>query len=133
MIQAGTLAELIERAAGLYPRNVAYVWRPLYRARRFTYAEVYSMARGAAALLEDSAIGPGDRVVLWAVNSPFWVAAFFGCQLRGAVAVPLMAQSSPDFVSRIAGITEASAVFKSSALKADPHRACRALAPAGTR
>ena len=69
MIQAGTLAELIERAAGLYPRNVAYVWRPLYRARRFTYAEVYSMARGAAALLEDNAIGPGDRVVLWAVNN----------------------------------------------------------------
>ncbi len=119
MIQAGTLAELIERAAGLYPRNVAYIWRPLYRARRFTYADVYSMARGAAALLEDNSIGPGDRVVLWAVNSPFWVAAFFGCQLRGAVAVPLMAQSSPDFVSRIAGITGASAVFRSSALIAD--------------
>ena len=42
-----------------------------------------------AALLEDRGIGMGDRVVLWGENSAEWVAAFYGCMLRGVMAVPL--------------------------------------------
>ena len=34
-------------------------------------------------------------------NSPEWVAAFFGCLLRGVIAVPLDLESSPEFVSRV--------------------------------
>ncbi|MDT7602994.1 MAG: long-chain acyl-CoA synthetase, partial [Acidobacteriota bacterium] len=43
----------------------------------------------------------GDRVILWGENSPEWVAAFFGCLLRGAIVVPLDAASAPDFAARV--------------------------------
>lgn len=51
--------------------------------------------------LESCAIEKGDRVILWAENSPEWVAAFFGCLLRGAIVVPLDAASAPDFAARV--------------------------------
>lgn len=119
MIQARTLAELLLKATQDYGDRTAYIWRPLYRARKITYSGIGAMAASAAATLEKAGVGRGDRVVVWAVNSPYWVAAFFGCQARGAIAVPLMVQSQPDFVARIAQITQARAVLKSPALKAD--------------
>ena len=44
----------------------------------------------------------GDRVLLWGENSAEWVAAFYGCLLRGVMAVPLDAFGSADFANRIA-------------------------------
>ena len=44
---------------------------------------------------------PGDRVLLWGSNSVEWVAAFFGCILRGIVAVPLDAAGSLEFAQRV--------------------------------
>ncbi len=54
-----------------------------------------------AALLARRGIGPGDRVVLWAENSAEWMAAFYGCMLRGVLAVPLDAYGSADFAARV--------------------------------
>jgi long-chain acyl-CoA synthetase len=51
--------------------------------------------------LEARGIAKGDRVLLWAGNSPEWVSAFFGCLLRGVIAVPLDLQSEPGFVKRV--------------------------------
>ena len=113
MVQARTLAELIAGAEKQYGERPAYIWRPGFRAVRFTFAEVGRAARQAAALLEREGVGKGDRVLLWAVNSPYWVAAFFGCQLKGAVAVPLMIQNTPEFAARIAEFTEAKLILKS--------------------
>ncbi|MBI3945180.1 MAG: AMP-binding protein [Armatimonadetes bacterium] len=114
-MEAKTLAELVTEAGSRYAGQPAYIWRPGLRAVRFTYGDVYQTARRAAALLEQHGVRPGDRVLLWAVNSPYWVSAFFGCQLHGAVAVPLMVQNTPDFVSRIAEFTEARLILKSPA------------------
>ncbi|HEY4045265.1 MAG TPA: AMP-binding protein, partial [Acidobacteriaceae bacterium] len=44
----------------------------------------------------------GDRVLIWGTNSAEWVAAFFGCVLRGVIAVPLDAAGSADFARRVA-------------------------------
>ena len=49
-----------------------------------------------------SCIGMGDRVLLWGENSAEWIAAFYGCMLRGVMAVPLDAFGSADFANRIA-------------------------------
>ena len=38
-----------------------------------------------AALLEDRGIFKGDRVLLWDENGAEWVAAFYGCMLRGVM------------------------------------------------
>jgi long-chain acyl-CoA synthetase len=55
-----------------------------------------------ASELERRGIGSGDRVLIWGANSAEWVAAFFGCILRGVIAVPLDAAGSVDFARRVA-------------------------------
>jgi long-chain acyl-CoA synthetase len=71
------------------------------RVVRWTYARLAAAARQTARELEARGIVKGDRVLVWAENSPEWVAAFFGCALRGAIVVPLDAASAPDFISRV--------------------------------
>ena len=72
------------------------------RRRVSTHAQIAQLAGRFAALLAQREIGPGDRVLLWAENSAEWIAAFYGCMLRGVLAVPLDAYGSADFASRIA-------------------------------
>jgi long-chain acyl-CoA synthetase len=81
--------------------EVAYEHRRGLRPVQWTYARVASVARRFARELEARGIGHGDRVVLWGENCPEWVAAFYGCALRGAVAVPLDEQSMADFAARV--------------------------------
>ncbi len=81
-------------------------WRGL-RVARWSYARVAGTAYRFARELEARGVAKGDRVIIWAANGPEWVAAFFGCALRGAVVVPLDVESAPDFVSRVREQTEA--------------------------
>ena len=67
------------------------------RMTRWSYARLARTAFQFARELESRGIGKGDRVIFWGENSPEWIAAYFGCLLRGAVAVPLDEQSAPDF------------------------------------
>src|SRR5215813_4408982 len=53
----------------------------------------------------------GERVILWGPNSFEWMAAFWGCLLRGAVAVPLDDGATIEFASRVARETNAKLVF----------------------
>jgi long-chain acyl-CoA synthetase len=73
--------------------------------RRYTatYGELAQLSGRFAAELERRNIGPGDRVVLWGANSAEWIGAFFGCLLRGVLAVPLDATGSIEFAQRILG------------------------------
>ncbi len=75
-------------------------WRGL-RTARWSYARLASTAFQFARELEERGIGHGDRVLFWGENSPEWIAAFYGCLLRGAVVVPLDLKSAPDFVKRV--------------------------------
>src|SRR5690349_3242131 len=81
--------------------NTAVVhWRGL-RLVRWSYKQLASSAFQFARELEARQIGAGDRVLFWAENSPEWIAAFYGCLLRGAIAVPLDLKSAPDFAARV--------------------------------
>mgnify|MGYP003288759732 CR=1 FL=1 len=75
-------------------------WRGL-RTARWSYARLASAAFQFARELEAREIGAGDRVLFWGENSPEWIAAFYGCLLRGAVVVPLDLKSATDFVERV--------------------------------
>ena len=66
-----------------------------------TYGELALLAGRFAAELDRRAIAPGERIVLWGANSAEWISAFFGCLLRGVIAVPLDAAGSPEFASRV--------------------------------
>lgn len=71
------------------------------RRRATSYADVARLAGRFAALLEQRGIAAGDRVLIWGENSAEWIAAFYGCLLRGAVAVPLDAYGSAEFAGRV--------------------------------
>src|SRR5436853_7761551 len=99
--------------------EVAYVQRSGYRIQRWSYRQVADMAAQFARELEARSIGKGDRVLLWGENSAQWVAAFFGCLLRGAVAVPMDRIAAPEFAQRIVGEVQAKLVLCTRDLR--PH------------
>jgi long-chain acyl-CoA synthetase len=84
------------------PHEIAVVWRRGYRTVRWSYAELLRTAMQFALELGARGIAKGDRVLLWGENSGEWVAAFLGCILRGAVAVPMDAIADINFARRVA-------------------------------
>jgi long-chain acyl-CoA synthetase len=80
----------------------AVVWRRGYRMVRWSYAELRGYAAGFARELEARGIAKGDRVLLWGENTGEWVAAFLGCMLRGAIAVPMDGIADRNFAARVA-------------------------------
>jgi long-chain acyl-CoA synthetase len=84
-----------------YGEQIAVV---AYRGnRRFssTYAQLGELSARCAHAYDRAGLRPGDRVLLWGNNSVEWMAAFFGCILRGIVAVPLDAAGSLEFAKRV--------------------------------
>src|SRR5712664_4864733 len=100
---------LIEYLAGYgrHGRSMAYGERCGYRMERWSYRDVGGVAAQFARELEARRIGTGDRVLLWGRNSGEWVAAFFGCILRGAVAVPMDQSATAGFAGRVADEVDA--------------------------
>jgi long-chain acyl-CoA synthetase len=92
----------------------AFAHRRGLRMVRWSYRRVAEAAYGFARELEARGISKGERVLLWAANGPEWVAAFYGCALRGAVLVPLDVESAPDFVARVQAQTGARLVLYSA-------------------
>jgi long-chain acyl-CoA synthetase len=82
--------------------QAAYVHRRGYREQRWSYSDILACAYRVAAELQLREIGHGDKVLLWGENCAEWVAAFFGCVLRGAVVVPIDNIAAPDFALRVA-------------------------------
>ncbi|HEX3584855.1 MAG TPA: AMP-binding protein, partial [Candidatus Angelobacter sp.] len=96
--------------------EIAYVNRRGFRTLRWTYRQLAEMAFRFARELEARGIGKGDRVLLWGDNCAEWVGAFFGCMLRGAVAVPMDRIAAPDFAQRVMSDVDAKLVVCSTAL-----------------
>ncbi len=92
-------------------RSTAFVRRSGYRTSRLSYLEVAGLAAQCAREFERLGIAPGDRILLWGRNSAEWVAAFFGCILRGAVAVPMDCGATADFARRVARQVDARLVL----------------------
>jgi long-chain acyl-CoA synthetase len=82
-----------------------------FRSRSYTYKEMGRMARAFAVRLHEAGLRKGDTVVFWGENRPEWIAAFWGCLLRGVVVVPIDYRSSPDFLLRVSRIVSAKLVL----------------------
>ena len=93
--------------------EIAIAHRRGYRMERWTYQRVVDAARAFAAELEARAIAPGERVLLWGENSAEWVAAFFGCVLRGCVVVPMDKIATAEFAGRVAQSAGAKLIVRS--------------------
>lgn len=95
----------------------AFVYHRGYRMPRWTYRQTVELAFRFARELENRKIGKGDRILLWGQNSPEWVAAFFGCILRGVVVVPMDRIAAPDFMQRVTCDVQAKLVVCSRNLR----------------
>ncbi|MGC9292028.1 MAG: AMP-binding protein [Acidobacteriaceae bacterium] len=82
-------------------KQIAVVDRPGNRRVTTSYAALADLAGRFSALLAGKKIAPGERVVLWGANTAEWVAAFFGCVLRGVLVVPLDAHGGAEFAARV--------------------------------
>jgi long-chain acyl-CoA synthetase len=71
------------------------------RTVRTSYRQLARLAGRYSRELESRGIAKGDRVVIWGANGSEWIAAFFGCILRGVIPVPLDVAGSPEFVRRV--------------------------------
>src|SRR6202167_4293109 len=98
---AESLAEFFSVNFQAHRFERAYGQRRGYRMEWFTYGQVLDLAFRFARELDARQIGKGDRVMLWGENRAEWVAAFFGCVLRGVVVVPMDNGASADFAARV--------------------------------
>ena len=99
---AESLAQFFLEYFRKHAGECAYRQRRGYRMESFSYGELVSMAERFAGELEARNIVKGDRVMVWGQNSAAWVAAFFGCALRGVAVVPMDDRASMDFAMRVA-------------------------------
>jgi long-chain acyl-CoA synthetase len=84
-----------------YDEQIAIVTHRGNRRFPSTYARLAELSARCARAFDQLGLRPGDRVLLWGNNSVEWVAAFFGCVLRGIVAVPLDAAGNLEFARRV--------------------------------
>jgi len=96
------LTDYLERFHAYGAKEIAYVQRRGYRTARWSYPQVAEAAWRFARELESRGIGANDRVMIWGEDCAEWVAAFFGCLLRGAVVVPMDQIATTDFARRVA-------------------------------
>ncbi len=85
-----------------YGHDIAFVQRRGYRREAWTYRKIAGTAFSCALELKKRGVGTGDRVLLWGPNTAEWTAVFWGCLLRGAVAVPMDDGATLDFARRVA-------------------------------
>lgn len=97
--------------------QTAFAYKVALRVVRWSRERIRSTAFQFARELEARSIARGDRVLFWAANSPEWVAAFFGCLIRGVIVVPLDAQSAADFAARVMHQTEPKLLLYSGNLR----------------
>jgi len=91
-----------------------------YRPRSYSYADLARAAGNFAARLEAAGIGAGGKVILWSENRPAWVAAFWGCVLRGVAVTPVDERHSVDFLARVARAVEPKAILVGEEVELPP-------------
>lgn len=107
------LVSFLNDAAKQFGDKPALFVKPGIRYRSWSYADMWDESGKVASLLQQKGIKKGDRVAIWAPNSPQWVFAFFGSMRAGAIPVPVDLRSDEGFVARIAAKARPSFGFSS--------------------
>ncbi|MGC2658091.1 MAG: AMP-binding protein [Bryobacteraceae bacterium] len=82
-------------------RQIAVVMQRGDRTEATSYGQLAVLARRFAAELVSRDVVKGDRVLIWGENGPEWIAAFFGCVLRGVLPVPIDAAGAAEFARQV--------------------------------
>ena len=108
-----TLANYFKPILYKYHDREAIVYKTGFRSIRISFLDLYDHACRMANWYQSHGLRKGDAILLWAPNSPEWVAALLACSLSGVIAVPLDVRVKASFVRHIAGETGAKAGIKS--------------------
>jgi acyl-CoA synthetase (AMP-forming)/AMP-acid ligase II len=84
-VEWGSIPGLVRAAAERYADTEAVV----DGRTRISYAELGARVERSAAACMAAGVVPGDRVAIWAPNSPAWIVAALGAVSAGAVLVPV--------------------------------------------
>ena len=96
-----TLSAFLDWIATTYSSRPCLLYKPHLKTEIWTYRDLHDHADRVAHWLQTQGMEKGDRIVVWAPNSPWWVATLFGILRNGSIAVPLDFRSSSDFVDRV--------------------------------
>lgn len=99
------LLELFDTTTKLHATRPALRMERGGRTESYTYRDLRELAERAGAFLVGKAVKPGDRVVLFAKNSPEWPMCYFGILKAGATVVPVAHDST---AAEVVNITRAS-------------------------
>ncbi len=107
-----TLREIFLYGVKNYPNSLAFVG--LSTNKSYTYSQVYEQVQKVKKVLYDTfGFKKGDKIAIWAENSPNWGIAFFAVTTSGLVAVPLLPDFTAHEVNNILKHSEAKAIFVS--------------------
>lgn len=96
------LAGILRESATKYPDLVAVN----FMGQKTTYRELDVAANKIAHALREMGVSKGDRVAIYCINSPFFVASYFGIQKLGATVVTvnlLLHHSEVEYILRDSG------------------------------
>lgn len=89
----GGIWQLLQRAAALFPSKIAVQDLSEHPScptpHAFTWSQVWSRCKAAAAVLAGAGVTRGDRVAVLAYNSHVYFEVYFAIPLAGGVLVPL--------------------------------------------
>lgn len=108
-----TIKYHVNKLAELYRDRTAILWKGSYRTQSLSYFDIHNKTRRFVSLLHSMGIKKGDKVCLWAYNSPSWVVSLFGCLVSGIVVVPVDFNSRAEFVKVIINRVGAKALLLS--------------------
>jgi long-chain acyl-CoA synthetase len=96
------LIELFDTTTKLHATRVALRMERGGRQESYSYRDLRELAERAGTFLVGKAVRPGDRIILFAKNSPEWPMCYFGILKAGATAVPMANDSTAAEVVNIA-------------------------------
>ncbi len=96
------LLELFDTTTKLHRTRPALRMERGGRQESYSYGDLRELAERAGAFLVGQDVKPGDRVVLFAKNSPEWPMCYFGILKAGATAVPVAHDSTSAEVVNLA-------------------------------
>ncbi len=108
-----TFTEMLEKSGSLYADRPALA---MVGAQPLKYADLKPATRKVAAALLAWGVKKGDKVAIFAENSPHWGVAYLGASRIGAVLVPILTDFIAEQVGNIIRHSETSVVLCSQKL-----------------
>src|SRR3989338_4860833 len=93
--------------------KTAIIYRTGVRRFTFSFLEIFKLSLKFATWLKAQGVARGDKILIWAPNSPWWAIAYFGSIISGAVIVPVDFASGFDRAKKISELTDAKLIIQS--------------------